>query len=348
MTASYEASDPVPGSGLLSPATGSHLFTSEGAGQTCNFTVYDVAGNSNSATIDNVNIDKTPPATVKTLDGLIGNDSWYVTDVKVTLTATDYPEGGSGVKEIHYVLNGDETVVSDNPAKFTITDEGTNTLEHWAVDKADNVEKAATQPIKMDKTPPTITINSPGDGAVYILNQVVLADWSAEDSVSGLASATGTKANDEAIDTATVGEKTFTVTATDIAGNSDTKTITYYVHYGFLGLLPPYQAPPRAFKITSSIPLKWQYTDASGKPVDSSSANPSVVIKQWVLGDTPSYGDPITLNDPGSSGLRYDTLTMTWQYNWQTKGLTAGTYGIWVTSGQTGQTNGPFEIQLRK
>jgi len=204
--------------------------------------------------------------------------------------------------------------------------------------------------VSIDTTPPVITIATPADGAVYILNQVVPADWSAADEAggSGLASATGTVPSGDPIDTATVGEKTFTVTATDNAGNSDTKTITYYVHYGFNGLLSPYQAWPKAFKINSSIPLKWQYTDADGNVVDSSAANPSIDIKPWVLGDVPSYGDPIVVDDPGSSGLRYDTLTMTWQFNWQTKGLTAGIYGIWITSGQTGQTDGPFDIQLRK
>jgi len=234
---------------------------------------------------------------------------------------------------------------------YRLTYPGGSTSVNGVIDEVRIWSSALTATQLDDMTPPEITINVPADGVEYLLNQVVLANWSAEDEAggSGLKSATGTKDPGVAIDTATVGEKAFTVTATDNAGNSDTKTITYFVNYGFIGLLPPYQAPPKAFKITSSIPLKWQYTDYSGTVIDSSAANPSIEIKPWVLSDTlSSYGDPITPNDPGSSGLRYDSETMTWQFNWQTKGLTAGIYGIWVTSGQTGQTDGPFEIQLRK
>jgi hypothetical protein len=122
--------------------------------------------------------------------------------------------------------------------------------------------------------------------------------------------------------------------------------------YGFNGLLAPYVSPyvasPKAFKIGSSIPLKWQYTDFAGTVVDSSAANPSVEIKKLVSdGTTPVEDVPIFVNDPGISGLRYDAFTMTWQFNWQTKELQPGIYNIRITSGLSGQTNGPFPIQLK-
>ena len=48
--------------------------------------------------------------------------------------------------------------------------------------------------------------------------------------------------------------------------------------------------------------------------VDSAGANP--VVQIWLLN---SSGDPIDgtieLTDSGASGLHYDSLTMTWQYN---------------------------------
>jgi hypothetical protein len=138
-------------------------------------------------------------------------------------------------------------------------------------------------------------------------------------------------------------------TPTDTANyNSASKDVTINVLYAFgsLGLLPPYAAPPRAFKIGSSIPLKWQYTDSAGNVVDSAAANPQVQIKLTGAGGGETDG-LIELNDPGSSGLRYDSLTMTWQYNWQTKGLSTGLYNIYIKSKQTGQVNGPFTIQLR-
>ena len=117
------------------------------------------------------------------------------------------------------------------------------------------------------------------------------------------------------------------------------------IRYGFIGLLAPYKEPPKAFKIGSSIPLKWQYTDYSGNVVDSPLADPDIGIEFLGNGGSPSVLEEI--NDPGSSGLRYDSLTMTWQFNWQTKDLADGIYEIRIASGQTLQVFGPFEIQLK-
>ena len=201
-----------------------------------------------------------------------------------------------------------------------------------------------TPPI--DETPPVVTITVPVDGTSYTLNQAVLADWTATDDLSGIASAVGTVPSGLPIDTGTVGAKTFTVTATDNAGNTATKTVTYTVIYGFNGLLSPYEET-KAFKIGSSIPLKWQYTDAAGNVVDSSAAIPRVRITQVNNVPPPATEDPIEIEDPGKSGLRYDSSTDMWIFNWQTKGSTAGTYWIWVTSAQTGQMDGPYPILLK-
>ena len=81
-----------------------------------------------------------------------------------------------------------------------------------------------------DTTAPTVTIVTPPAGAVYARNQVVNADFScADQGGSGLASCVGTVADGQAIDTATLGPKTFTVTATDGAGNARVLNRTYTV-----------------------------------------------------------------------------------------------------------------------
>ena len=117
--------------------------------------------------------------------------------------------------------------------------------------------------------------------------------------------------------------------------------------YGFNGLMAPY-APPdkKAFKAGSTIPLKWQYTDSAG-PVDSANADP--VVGRIFMGPPVDGSDILEEEDaPGASGLRYDTLTMTWQFNWQTaKSFTAGQYDIYIKNNQTDQTDGPFPIQLK-
>jgi Tol biopolymer transport system component len=82
-----------------------------------------------------------------------------------------------------------------------------------------------------DTAAPTADIVTPPDGAVYILNQTVGADYSCEDEAggSGLKSCEGTVAKGQPIDTGSLGTKTFTVRATDNAGNVNSITHTYTV-----------------------------------------------------------------------------------------------------------------------
>ena len=83
----------------------------------------------------------------------------------------------------------------------------------------------------VDRTPPTITIGSPTDGEALTVGQQIAATYGCADEAggSGLASCAGPVANGAAIDTKTPGQKTFTVTAADKAGNAASLTRTYTV-----------------------------------------------------------------------------------------------------------------------
>jgi hypothetical protein len=260
--------------------------------------------------------------------------------VKLYVDGVQVMGAGSTTQDIYYHATGDLFIGGYTSTSYFFSGE---------IDEVRIWSSALSASQLGDITPPTITITTPANGAAYLLNDVVNASWSTSDGGgTGVASESGTVPNGSPIDTATVGSKSFTVNTSDYALNSASATATYNVTYGFIGLLPPYVAPPKAFKMGSSIPLKWQYTDSAGNVVDSSAANPQVIINPVTLGDgVPVEGAPITVEDPGASGVRYDSLTMTWQSNWQTKGLSAGIYNIRVTRGQTEQTNGPFPIQLR-
>jgi len=80
-----------------------------------------------------------------------------------------------------------------------------------------------------DTTAPVITLSTPPSGAVYSVGDVVAADYSCSDSGSGVASCSGTVPNGANIDTASAGVKTFTVNATDNAGNPSTASASYQV-----------------------------------------------------------------------------------------------------------------------
>jgi alpha-tubulin suppressor-like RCC1 family protein len=75
--------------------------------------------------------------------------------------------------------------------------------------------------------PPAISIQTP-TGAVYALDQVVLADYSCSDA-EGPASCVAPVPSGSPIDTATPGPHTFTVTARDTAGNTATSSVAYTV-----------------------------------------------------------------------------------------------------------------------
>lgn len=121
------------------------------------------------------------------------------------------------------------------------------------------------------------------------------------------------------------------------------------VNFGFLGLFAPYQPPSAgvAYKINSAIPLKWQYTDNGGNVVNSSTANPQVYISgPYPCGSADSIAEVLALSS-GASGYQYDPTNNSWQFNWKTTGQNSGCYNINIKSVLTGQTTGPFPIQLR-
>ncbi len=91
-----------------------------------------------------------------------------------------------------------------------------------------------------DTTPPSITITSPADGAVFSVGQVVLADYACADDVggSGIASCDGPVADGAPIDTS-LGTHAFTVNSSDVAGNGAGASTSYVVLGDLGGQLRP-------------------------------------------------------------------------------------------------------------
>ncbi len=102
-------------------------------------------------------------------------------------------------------------------------------------------DQTFTTPAPPDTTKPTVAINTPADGASYRQGETVRANYSCMDELggSGLKSCVGTVANGSPIDTSPsrtaasvtfpVTSRSFTVTATDNAGNTASKTVHYRV-----------------------------------------------------------------------------------------------------------------------
>ncbi len=137
VTVQFTATDTL--SGTPGPSVVQVLVSTEGAGQTATQTFTDRAGNTTTATLGQINIDKTPPTITGTRTPAPNAQGWNNTDVTVTFTCAD-------------ALSG---VDSCGPTPQVVTTEGrAQARTATAVDLAGNSASATVSGINIDKTPP--------------------------------------------------------------------------------------------------------------------------------------------------------------------------------------------------
>jgi hypothetical protein len=102
--------------------------------------------------------DATPPVTTSTLAGTMGWNNWYVSDVTVTLSATDPPGSKSPLNVNHTYYKIDSGPWNEYNTPFIVSTDGQHTVSYYSVDKAGNTETTKTVSFKIDKTSPTITL----------------------------------------------------------------------------------------------------------------------------------------------------------------------------------------------
>lgn len=236
--------------------------------------------------------DATAPLVLGTRSPAANGNGWNNGPVSVMFTCQD---GMSGVVS----CTGDTTLASAGAWQSA---EGT------ATDEAGNTASATVGTIHIDLTAPVITMTAPS--GTYTVGATASSSYVCADSGSGVATCTGTVASGAAIDTSTVGTKSFTVTSTDLAGNASSTTVTYAVHYGFGGFRQPLLPPVTTFKSGSTIPVKFTLTNASGGLVTTAVATVSV------------NGGP-ALGTATWDGAQY-------HFNLKTKGLPSGPLTITV------------------
>jgi hypothetical protein len=221
----FSCSDEPGGSGLAScegtTADGAELDTGELGDVSVTVTARDNAGNQTVVTHTVTVVDETSPeiALATPEDGAV-----YARGEKVTAdySCTDEPNGSGLASCVGDVASGADVDTS-------VLGEHTFTVE--ASDRAGNTHsKSATYSV-VDVTAPEITLTTPAAGAVYGLGEQVAADFECSDEQggSGLASCTGSAEDGAAVDTSSVGEKSFKVEANDNAGNAASKSVTYTV-----------------------------------------------------------------------------------------------------------------------
>ena len=156
--------------------------------------------------------DGTPPIISADLTPPPNAAVWNNTDVTVTFQCTDNDSGIASCSDSQVVVS-----------------EGANQIVEGTATDLDGNTATATVSINVDKTAPTVTITSPAQNAVLGVSKNILAAWAASDGLSGIDSEDGTADTGSPIDTSTQGLNTFSVTASDLAGNSTMITHSYFV-----------------------------------------------------------------------------------------------------------------------
>jgi hypothetical protein len=106
---------------------------------------------------------------------------------------------------------------------------------------------------------------------------------------------------------------------------SSPAVVMIQVEYDFSGFLPPL-GNGVTFAVNRTIPIKFRLSDAGGNPITSPNAVTSLLVTPVVNGVAGTPFVPASTNGQGlqSAGGQY-------LFNWQTKGLAAGTYAILLT-----------------
>jgi hypothetical protein len=162
-----------------------------------------------------------------------GSNGWFKSVVNVTLRAFD-DEDGSGVAFVEYSLNGGSW--QRYTGTLLVATPGTTVVRARAIDGAGNIENpGVSSTFMIDWVSPAITVSSPA-ATEYLHTASLQVSFGATDALSGLAAAVATLdgaavASGQTIQLLTlpVGAHTFSVSASDRAGNTSTTAVTFTV-----------------------------------------------------------------------------------------------------------------------
>ena len=231
----FNCSDPTLGDGTAGSGVASCpsdvLLKGDGANQSVTSApAADKAGNASAGkTVTGINIDGHEPQT--TADNQCSATNGYCTGstANVVLTSTDV--GPSGVKEIHYAINGGSEQVATAATKTVsvpLDGTGTAAVTYYAVDNAGNTEPANQVALKYDNIAPTVTHTvTPAANADDWNNSDVTVHFEAKDTDPGSGVVASSITPDVIANTETTTSGTVVNgSAKDTAGNVGTDSVT--------------------------------------------------------------------------------------------------------------------------
>jgi hypothetical protein len=224
-----------------------------------------------------------------------------------------------------------DTVAGDLTAAIVVSSSvdtavvGTYAVTYTVSDPSANTATATRTVNVVDTTPPLITMTAP-QATAYALNEIVVANYTCVDTVSGIAACAGPAPSGSAIDTASPGSRMFTVTASDRAGNVTTRSVGYTVVYGACLLYDP----ARAARAGSTIPIRFQLCNGAGQNV-SNAATTVTAIQVLKISDS-STSEVADAGDANpDSNFRFDASlggSGGYIFNLKTSGLSPGKYVV--------------------
>lgn len=265
----------------------------------------------------------TPPPTSASLTGTLGADGWYVSPVRVTLSASGPdPAPGAPTTLTTYDSLDDPTCGPANRAtcqtyRAPVTvGEGRHILSYFSVDAAGRAEPPHHLSLKVDTVPPAVTCPSPTPH--FTLNQpgatvaATVADGGAG-PVSAVVSV--------AVSTTSVGAPSVAVTGQDRAGHTATVSCPYSIGYTVALRDNPAQATHGGG--TDVIAL--QLADATGANVSA-----AAIVVHAV-----SVDNGLPVQAPGNAqpgdDFRYEAGDASYRFNLRTTGLASGAHTLTVT-----------------
>lgn len=218
----------------------------------------DSAGNVSGAAVLSFTLDTVAPAA----PGLVlANDTGSLSDDGITNVGTLNVSSETGASA-EFSTDGGATWGAFVPT------EGFNAVLAHQTDLAGNVSGAAALSFTLDTTAPTLNPTFSQPQPFVVGTQGISVSPNATDAY-GVASASA-----GAVDTSTVGQKSMTCSATDVAGNSASVSIPYSVipgtttEYHIVSALPEYALP----KQITTLPLLFQLTDANNRVLSDKAA----------------------------------------------------------------------------
>lgn len=158
----------------LAPGDGEHLVEARATDQAGNRSVVTAA-----ETIG-IQVDTTPPTLSTTLEGELGLNNWYVSDVTVSATVSD---ATSGVSLTEYRLDTRAWIPGTS---VTVAADGAHTVQFRVTDRAGN-QATGQRSFQIDQTPPLSGFTTPLDASTGALARGdFLLEGQSSDASSGL------------------------------------------------------------------------------------------------------------------------------------------------------------------